>query len=182
MRVFIGLIIICFSLSACTWRGQSSKPAVEKKPHELHHTEDSKGRDHFPKYSDDITQKTFIFDPSARAWAAYDADGDLIKTGRASGGKAFCADINSACRTVTGKFRVHTKRGPDCVSTKFPIGEGGAPMPHCMFFHGGYAVHGSYHVPDYNASHGCIRVLPSAAQWLDNDFMSIGTKVVVRSY
>jgi N-acetylmuramoyl-L-alanine amidase len=27
-----------------------------------------------------------------------------------------------------------------------------------VYFHGGYAIHGSYSVPAYLASHGCVRV------------------------
>lgn len=55
-------------------------------------------------------------------------------------------------------------------------------MPYCMFFRGNYAIHGSPDVPNYNASHGCIRVLPSAARWLSRNFIRIGTTVIVRSY
>lgn len=40
-----------------------------------------------------------------------------------------------------------------------------SPMPHSIFFHGGYAIHGSYDT--YNlgnpASHGCIRLHPADA-------------------
>jgi lipoprotein-anchoring transpeptidase ErfK/SrfK len=40
-----------------------------------------------------------------------------------------------------------------------------APMPHAIFFRGGFAIHGSYHVARLGgpASHGCIRLHPSAA-------------------
>ena len=40
-----------------------------------------------------------------------------------------------------------------------------APMPHAIFFHGGYAIHGSYDIARLGgpASHGCIRLHPSAA-------------------
>jgi hypothetical protein len=35
-----------------------------------------------------------------------------------------------------------------------------APMPHAIFFHGGYAIHGTYSVAQLGrpASHGCIRL------------------------
>ena len=61
-------------------------------------------------------------------------------------------------------------------------GSGGAPMPYCMFFSKYYAIHGSPDVPGYNASHGCIRVKPSAARWLYHNFLKIGSKVIVKSY
>jgi lipoprotein-anchoring transpeptidase ErfK/SrfK len=40
-----------------------------------------------------------------------------------------------------------------------------APMPHAIFFHGGFAIHGSYDIARLGgpASHGCIRLHPSAA-------------------
>lgn len=148
-----------------------------------HHTMDSRGAWHFPKTRPATGKKVFIFDPKATAWAAYDASGHLVKTGSASGGKAFCEDVGRPCRTVTGKFRVYSKKGEDCRSSKYPIEtNGGAKMPYCMHFHGGYSIHGAYEVPNYNASHGCIRVLPSAARWLSHNFVDVGTTVIVKSY
>lgn len=40
-----------------------------------------------------------------------------------------------------------------------------SPMPHSIFFHGGYAIHGSYEIRHLGrpASHGCIRLLPRNA-------------------
>jgi hypothetical protein len=35
-----------------------------------------------------------------------------------------------------------------------------------LYFHGGYAIHGSNSVPPYPASHGCVRVTRADAQWL----------------
>ena len=89
---------------------------------------------------------------------------------------------------IGDNFKVYRKEGEDCVSNTFPIESdnhevaGGAPMPYCMFFHGGYADHGANAVPEHNASHGCVRIFPSAAQWLNENFMDIGTKVVVLPY
>jgi len=154
----------------------------EGSPSLLHHTQDKKAENLFPKKISATGKRTFIFDPKLKAWSAYDENGNLVKTGRASGGRGYCPDIHRSCRTPQGKFAVYEKKGEECVSTKFPVGEGGAPMPNCMFFHGGYAIHGSYAVPDYNASHGCIRVLPSAAEWLNQEFIRVGTAVIVRPY
>jgi len=33
-----------------------------------------------------------------------------------------------------------------------------------MFFHGGFALHGSPSVPGYNASHGCVRLFDDDAE------------------
>jgi hypothetical protein len=40
-----------------------------------------------------------------------------------------------------------------------------SPMPHSIFFHGGYAIHGSYEISRLGgpASHGCIRLHPADA-------------------
>ena len=40
-----------------------------------------------------------------------------------------------------------------------------APMPHAIFFHGGFAIHGSYERSRIGrpASHGCVRLSPADA-------------------
>ena len=41
-------------------------------------------------------------------------------------------------------------------------------MPHSIFFHGGFAIHGSYEISHLGgpASHGCVRLHPSNAATL----------------
>jgi hypothetical protein len=43
-----------------------------------------------------------------------------------------------------------------------------SPMPHAIFFHGGFAIHGSYEINALGgpASHGCIRLHPDNAATL----------------
>jgi lipoprotein-anchoring transpeptidase ErfK/SrfK len=43
-----------------------------------------------------------------------------------------------------------------------------APMPHSIFFHGGYAIHATDAINKLGrpASHGCIRLHPRNARWL----------------
>jgi hypothetical protein len=43
-----------------------------------------------------------------------------------------------------------------------------SPMPHSIFFHGGYAIHGTYETRSLGrpASHGCVRISPSNAATL----------------
>ncbi|MBS0290818.1 MAG: L,D-transpeptidase [Proteobacteria bacterium] len=114
-------------------------------------------------------------------WSAYDSGGNLVKSGRASGGKSYCSDIRRGCRTVTGTYTIYSKRGAECKSSRFPVGKGGAKMPYCMFFHKGYALHGSNSVPGYNASHGCVRVVPADAQWLNQNFVQLGrTRISIK--
>lgn len=125
--------------------------------------------------------------PKVLAWGAYDASGNLQKWGPVSGGRDWCPDENRSCHTITGKFAVYEMGGADCQSSRFPLrgnGEdGGAPMPYCMHFHGGFALHGSYEVPGYNDSHGCVRMFVPDAEWLNHEFMDkhIGTTVIVNN-
>lgn len=125
---------------------------------------------------------TFVFSPRSLSWKAINASGQVVRTGRASGGRNYCSDIHRSCRTPSGTYHIISKGGAGCKSSRYPVGKGGAPMPYCMFFSRYYAVHGSHDVPNYNASHGCVRVTPSDAHWLSKNFMRIGTRVVVKPY
>ncbi len=126
--------------------------------------------------------KKFVFDPKRTSWYAYE-DGQLIASGNASGGANYCPDRHRPCHTPTGFFHVISKGGANCKSNIYPLPHGGAPMPFCMFFSKNYAIHGAASVPQgRNASHGCIRVRPSAAIWLSKNFIDIGTTVIVKSY
>ncbi len=136
----------------------------------------------FPATRPATGSKIVIVDPNEHAWGAYGPDGVLVAQGPASAGRGYCPDIGSACKTPSGTFTVYRKKGADCKSSIFPLHEGGAPMPYCMFFNGGYALHGSYDVPNYNASHGCVRMHPSDAAWLSENFVTIGTKVQILPY
>lgn len=134
----------------------------------------------FPAIEATILEKTVVFDHALLAWGAYDQTGKLVAWGPASGGKGWCPDINEACSTPVGEYRVYSKGGADCKSNTFPIPDGGAPMPYCMFFHGGYALHGSSEVPGYHASHGCVRMYAIDAKWLSENFIERGTRVIIR--
>jgi L,D-transpeptidase ErfK/SrfK len=113
------------------------------------------------------------------AFGAYDANGNLEYWGPISGGKGYCPDLGRGCHTAKGSFEIYRKLGAGCVSSKFPIGRGGAPMPYCMFFHGGFALHGSYDIPGYNASHGCVRLFVKDAKWLNQEFVQDDDVAVV---
>ncbi|HEV2613510.1 MAG TPA: L,D-transpeptidase [Gammaproteobacteria bacterium] len=126
-------------------------------------------------------EKLIIVDPNKMAWGAYDENGNLVKWGPASTGQAFCPDIQTGCRTKAGQFAVYGKGGPGCISSKFPVPYGGAPMPYCMYFNKGYALHAS-ELPGYNASHGCVRMFYEDAFWLSKEFVTVGTKVIIKPY
>lgn len=135
----------------------------------------------FPAQIDPLGEKAVIIDMSDLAFGAYGPDGTLENWGPISGGKQYCADVGRGCRTPTGKYAIYSKQGAGCKSTKFPVGRGGAPMPYCMFFKGGFAMHGSPTVPGYNDSHGCVRLFTDDAQWLNQEFSSGSyVKVIIR--
>ena len=60
-----------------------------------------------------------------------------------------------------------------------------SPMPHSIFFHGGYAIHGTDAVKSLGrpASHGCVRLHPRNARRLYNLVKAHGagnTRIVVQ--
>ncbi len=185
--VTVPLVIVplCVLAVGCASNG-GSVPIVDdggNTHYTMNMASDQKGSSYFPETREATGRKVFVFDPKATAWAAYDAQGHRVETGSASGGKDFCDDIGKPCRTVTGTFHVYSKKGEDCTSSIYPVEtHGGARMPYCMHFNGGYSIHAAYEVPNYNASHGCIRVLPQAAQWLNQNFIDVGTTVIVQPY
>jgi lipoprotein-anchoring transpeptidase ErfK/SrfK len=60
-----------------------------------------------------------------------------------------------------------------------------SPMPHSVFFYGGNAIHGSYHIRQLGrpASHGCVRLSPDHAAELFDLVQKYGpryTRIVVQ--
>jgi len=136
----------------------------------------------FPQDIGYQNERSIIVSPRHLVWAAYEADGKLVRWGPASTGRNYCPDIDANCATPRGIFTIYRTAGENCASTKYPIPDGGAPMPYCMFFKGGFAIHGSNDLPGYNASHGCVRTLTRDAKWLNQEFITIGvTKVIVKN-
>lgn len=128
-------------------------------------------------------EKTVVIDPQTHAWGAYE-NGSLVKAGQATAGSDWCPDLGRPCNTSSGSFRVASLGDATCKSRIFPKPKGGAPMPYCMFFHGGQAMHGSSEgeVVDANISHGCVRMHVADAEWLRYNFVNVGTRVVVMPY
>ena len=126
-------------------------------------------------------QKLILIDLKKHAFAAYNAHGYQVHWGPVSGGKGWCPDVGRTCRTIIGKFKMVRKQGQGCISSKFPLPNGGAKMPYCMHFYKGYAMHGST-LPGYHASHGCVRLFTNDAKWLNHHFINVGgrgTPVVI---
>lgn len=126
-------------------------------------------------------EKTIIVDPHVHAWGAYE-DGRLIHAGLATAGSNWCKDLRRPCRTKVGVFRINSLGNSDCISSKYPLGEGGAPMPYCMYFNGNQGLHGSEHIAEGNLSHGCVRMSVDDAEWIRFNFARVGTKVIVKPY
>lgn len=185
-KLFWAVIVLCIGLSSCAEYYDESTLITDDNGvahRTIHYLRDKRGQNYFPLKAPATGKKQFIFDPKAYSWAAYDAEGNRIMTGAASGGKDFCEDVGEPCRTVTGTFHVYNKRGLECRSGEYPVeAGGGAKMPYCMYFFRGFTIHAAYEVPNANSSHGCVRVFPSAAKWLNEQFITYGTQVTVLSY
>lgn len=85
----------------------------------------------------------------------------------------------SGYRTPTGTFRP-TRLHVQWYSRKYDM----APMPHSIFFYGGYAIHGTDQIGSLGrpASHGCVRLHPDNARTLFNLVRSNGkanTRIVI---
>lgn len=137
-----------------------------------------------PSHIQANNEKVIMVSPRAHAWGAYNSAGSLVRGGIATAGADWCSDLGRRCHTRTGSYRIMSLGSASCKSSIFPLPSGGAPMPYCMFFNRGQALHGSPpgHVIDGNASHGCVRLEVSDAEWLRFNFATVGTKVVVTSY
>ncbi len=127
-------------------------------------------------------ERVIVVNPHTHVWGAYTESGKLVRAGLATAGARYCNDIGRSCRTKTGEFRIFSLGDSDCVSSLYPVGEGGAPMPYCMFFNGGQGLHGSDHLAEGNLSHGCVRISVNDAEWLRYHFAEKGTKVIIKPY
>lgn len=145
----------------------------------------------FPRQVPAPGEKLVVVDATYDAWGAYDTDGTLVRWGPISAGSDYCRDTDEPCQTHPGSFRIFSLGSSECISHKFPLPDGGAPMPYCMYFNNGQALHGEPNgLPGYNASHGCVRLYVNDAEWLRYDFIEgpnsnnnyRGTRVLVRSY
>ncbi len=88
--------------------------------------------------------------------------GRLVRTAHVStgSGKRFCA--GGKCQTAhtpRGNFRIYGRHSGWHTSY---LGK----LYNPLYFSGGYAIHGAGSVPNYPASHGCIRVTVSTANYL----------------
>ncbi|MBV9575386.1 MAG: L,D-transpeptidase [Gammaproteobacteria bacterium] len=178
----IALSIIFISLTACShpYEPDITQQAYNSPPQKPVKTVDYSQR--LPQLIAATGEKVIVVNPQVHAWGAYSSDGQLVRGGLATAGGDWCPDIHRACHTKSGSFRIESLGSFNCISHKYPVPKGGAPMPYCMFFNGGQGLHGSYNVVDANVSHGCVRLTVPDAEWLRFNFVNVGTKVIVRPY
>lgn len=139
-----------------------------------------------PGHISRTTEKVIVVYPRNNVWGAYAANGKLIRWGIATAGADRCADADASCRTKVGYFRIYSLGDSGCVSRKYD----NAPMPYCMYFNGGQALHGSADVQFDNISHGCVRLHVDDAKWIRFHFAEgpsarnhyQGTRVVIKNY
>jgi lipoprotein-anchoring transpeptidase ErfK/SrfK len=117
-----------------------------------------------------IAALSFVFLPAAENAEA----GVLVRVDRATqtmevsvdGAHLYSWKVSTArrgYRTPTGVFH------PQMLAARwFSHVYYNAPMPHAIFFHGGFAIHGSYEISQLGgpASHGCVRLHPNDAALL----------------
>ncbi len=125
-------------------------------------------------------KNVLVVDLRKFAFGAYGPDGNLLYWGPAAGGMRWCKDTDSDCQTQQGTYKIYRIQGASCVSGKYPIGKGGAPMPWCMHYYKGFAIHGSTLLGFYNHSRGCVRLFDQDAKWLNQHFVHYGTEVIVK--
>ena len=114
-------------------------------------------------------QKSILIDLTTQQAYAYE-DGNLVMSGEVSTGKV-------GHRTPKGTFRI-LEKDLRHTSSKYPEPNGGARMDYMMrLTNSGVAMHLGF-VPNYPASHGCIRLKNGFAQRLYS-WAKVGTKVVI---
>lgn len=134
-----------------------------------------------PLHRQTFHRKLLVIDLKKFAFGAYDTNGDLLRWGPASGGAQFCPLSKKSCRSATGLHTIFKMGGSNCKSRSYPVvTKGGAPMPFCMFYYKGYAIHASSLSGFVNRSRGCIRLFFNDAMWLNQKFAKIGTRVLVK--
>jgi lipoprotein-anchoring transpeptidase ErfK/SrfK len=87
--------------------------------------------------------------------------GDVVRAYAISSGKP-------STPTIRGSFRFY-RRQPGYNSLR---------MYYTVYFHGGYAIHGYSSVPNYPASHGCLREFIADARTVYN-WVRLGDRIYV---
>lgn len=125
------------------------------------------------------TEKLITVDLGSQRLTAWDG-GKIVHQTKVSTGMKLTP-------TVKGSFKIWTKiplrdmRGPSPYKHIYPSGKYHIKnVPHIMYFFQGYGIHGAYWHNNFGrvASHGCVNVPLSSAEWLFN-WANVGTRVEV---
>jgi lipoprotein-anchoring transpeptidase ErfK/SrfK len=133
--------------------------------------------------------KMVLVDLNKMVWIAFQG-GQEVRRGDAVGGSTRCSDNKRRnCKSPIGTFTVKSKHSRGYRSHRYPLdcknfAKCGARMYYAMHLSSksGEALHGSDMMVGYNASHGCIRLHPKDAEWLNKNFVEIGTQVTIIPY
>lgn len=124
----------------------------------------------FPRIEVDVTRQVLLFfdDKKLKSVIAVSTGSDrkYCETSKKSG-KKMCG----VALTPRGTFHVQRKipgwRESDLGKLYNPL-----------YFSGGFAIHGAPSVPEYNASHGCIRISVATSEWFYST-VKTGTPVII---
>ena len=135
-----------------------------------------------------------VVDLNNHVWIAC-KNGEVVNVGVAAGGRRYCPEDGSNCRTPIGTFPITRKYGYNKRSIKYPLEcinkkKCGAKMYWFMRFGpiSGEGIHGNDETQRTpfeklkNVSHGCVRTRIEQARWLNQQFVTEQTKIVVLPY
>lgn len=136
-------------------------------------------------------EKHILIDLNQFAWGAY-LGGKLLNWSIANGGAGICKETGKyECKTPAGEHYIYKIKRGFARSSLYPVKcenkkECGHPYFNPIFFgkSKGEAIHGEYngHIFGENVSHGCVRTDKKSSMWLVDNFVEIGTKVIVLKY
>jgi len=125
------------------------------------------------------TDKLITVDTGAQTLTAWEG-GKIIHQTKVSTGMKLTPTVKGSFKIYL-KYPVHDMRGPSPYKNIYPTGKYHLKnVPNIMYYYQGYAIHGAYWHNNFGrpASHGCVNVPLSSAEWLFN-FASVGTRVEV---
>ena len=106
-----------------------------------------------------------------RAWE----NGQIVHETKVSTGMRYTPTVKGSFK-IGRKYEVKDMKGRYAPYPPYHLKN----VPHVMFFHGAYAIHGAYWHNKFGtkASHGCVNVPLTSAEWLFN-WAEPGTQVEV---
>ncbi len=124
-------------------------------------------------------EKLITVDTGAQLLRAWE-EGKIIHETKVSTGMSLTPTVKGSFK-IYNKIPLHDMRGPSPYKNIYPSGKYHIKnVPNSMYFYQGYAIHGAYWHNNFGrvASHGCVNVPLTSAEWLFN-FANVGTRVEV---